>query len=51
MDTDTVTQTRSPDERMAGLVEEAVLHGIFDGDARSRREFREGMSAKRYAFR
>ena len=39
MDTDSATQPMSSDERMADLVERAVLHGIFEGHARSRREF------------
>src|SRR5438132_6511788 len=29
----------SPDDRMADLIERAVLHGIFEGQTRSRREF------------
>src|SRR5713226_7732756 len=39
MSTDSLTRPMSPDERMADLVERAIFHGIFEGHARSRREF------------
>ena len=39
MNTDSAKQPTAPYERMADLVERAVLHGIFEGHARNRREF------------